>query len=141
MLATARQVVERAGLARRIALARADATAFDPAWLFGVPGFSRIVFSYSLSMIPDWRTALDQALGCLPPGGELHIVDFGGQQGLPRWFRAGLRLWLAQFHVSPRDGLEAELRGAPAAGGRRAALRRLHPVRDLPPPCGIVLGR
>jgi len=45
MLATARRVVERAGLARRIELARADATAFDPAWLFGVPGFSRIVFS------------------------------------------------------------------------------------------------
>ena len=109
MLDTARQVVEREGLARRIELARADATAFDPAWLFGVPGFSRIVFSYSLSMIPDWRMALDQALDWLPPGGELHVVDFGGQERLPRWFRAGLRQWLARFHVSPRDGLEADL--------------------------------
>jgi S-adenosylmethionine-diacylgycerolhomoserine-N-methlytransferase len=109
MLDTARQVVERAVLGRRIELARADATQFDPAWLFGVPGFSRIVFSYSLSMIPDWRMALEQALGRLAPGGELHIVDFGGQERLPRWFRAGLRLWLARFHVSPRDGLEVEL--------------------------------
>jgi len=60
-------------------------------------------------MIPDWRMALEQALGRLAPGGELHIVDFGGQERLPRWFRAGLRHWLARFHVTPRDGLEAEL--------------------------------
>src|SRR4051812_1323170 len=37
MLETARQEVSRAGLAHRITLARADATAFDPARLFGVP--------------------------------------------------------------------------------------------------------
>ncbi|MEA2850407.1 MAG: S-adenosylmethionine-diacylgycerolhomoserine-N-methyltransferase, partial [Rhodospirillaceae bacterium] len=52
MLDTARRVVGRAGLAARIELARGDATSFDPAWLFGVPCFSRIFFSYSLSMIP-----------------------------------------------------------------------------------------
>ena len=39
MLDTARRVVGRAGLAARIELARGDATAFDPAWLFGVPCF------------------------------------------------------------------------------------------------------
>ena len=82
---------------------------FDPAWLFGVPAFSRIFFSYSLSMIPEWRAALAQALRCLPAGGELHIVDFGGQERLPPLFRAGLRQWLARFHVSPRDELGAEL--------------------------------
>jgi len=53
------------------------------------PAFSRIFFSYSLSMIPDWRLALARALVWLPAGGELHIVDFGGQERLPRWFRAG----------------------------------------------------
>src|SRR6266446_4652210 len=52
MLDTGRRVVGRAGLAQRIELARADATSFDPAWLFGVPCFSRIIFSYSLSMMP-----------------------------------------------------------------------------------------
>lgn len=109
MLGTARQVVGRAGLADSITLARADATSFDPAWLFGVPSFSRIFFSYSLSMIPAWQAALAEAVGWLAPGGELHIVDFGGQERLPAWFRAGLRLWLAGFHVSPRDLLEAEL--------------------------------
>lgn len=51
MLETARRVVEREGLFD-IRLARADATSFDPALLFGVPGFSRIFVSYSLSMMP-----------------------------------------------------------------------------------------
>jgi S-adenosylmethionine-diacylgycerolhomoserine-N-methlytransferase len=110
MLDTAHQVVGRAGLAQRIELARADATSFDPAWLFGVPGFSRVFCSYSLSMIPAWRAVLGEARRWLTPDGELHIVDFGGQERLPRWFRAGLRRWLARFHVAPRDELEAELK-------------------------------
>lgn len=109
MLLTARQMVEREGLASRIRLARADATQFDPAILFGVPSFSRIFISYSLSMIPTWEAVLAQALTWLRPGGELHLVDFGGQEELPVWFRAGLRRWLALFHVAPRDGLEAVL--------------------------------
>lgn len=109
MLSTARQVVGRSDAAHRLVLARADATAFDPARLFGVPCFSRIFFSYSLSMIPGWRDALAEALSWLAPEGELHVVDFGGQERLPAFFRAGLRHWLARFHVSPRDDLQAEL--------------------------------
>lgn len=113
MLATAHQRIGAAGLAQRIVLARADATAFDPAVLFGVPGFSRIFLSYSLSMVPDWTAALQQALLALAPRGELHIVDFGSQERLPVLLRAGLRRWLAAFHVTPRDGLEAHLRSLP----------------------------
>jgi S-adenosylmethionine-diacylgycerolhomoserine-N-methlytransferase len=109
MLETARRVVEREGLGADIRLARADATSFDPALLFGVPGFSRIFVSYSLSMIPGWQAVLARALTWLMPGGELHVVDFGGQERLPDWFRAGLRQWLGLFHVTPRDELEAEL--------------------------------
>ena len=109
MLATARRSIDRAGLGGRIRLARADATAFDPAPLFGVPSFSRIFFSYSLSMIPGWQDALIEAISWLAPEGELHIVDFGSQERLPVWFRACLRQWLARFHVSPRDNLQDEL--------------------------------
>jgi S-adenosylmethionine-diacylgycerolhomoserine-N-methlytransferase len=109
MLETARRLVEREGLATDIRLARADATAFDPALLFGVPGFSRIFLSYSLSMMPAWQVVLAHALDWLAPGGELHVVDFGGQERLPGWFRIGLRQWLRLFHVTPRDALEAEL--------------------------------
>lgn len=142
MLETARQEVLRAGLAHRITLAHADATAFDPAPLFGVPCFSRTFFSYSLSMIPAWTSALAQGVAWLSPEGELHIVDFGGQERLPSWFRIGLRHWLARFHVSPRDALEAELAALASRAGivtrferpyggyaQRAVLRR----RSVPP--------
>lgn len=113
MLATAHSRIAAAGHAERICLARADASDFDPALLFGVPSFSRIFLSYSLSMMPDWKGALRQALLWLAPGGELHIIDFGRQERLPILFRAGLRRWLAAFHVTPRDGLEGHLRSLP----------------------------
>jgi S-adenosylmethionine-diacylgycerolhomoserine-N-methlytransferase len=124
MLMTARQRVQRSGLSSRVELAHADATHFDPALLFGVPSFSRILFSYSLSMIPDWRAALAQALVWLPRGGELHIVDFGDQERLGLLLRVGLRRWLRQFHVTPRDALEAELRHLERQGGKLARLER-----------------
>ncbi|WP_425298962.1 class I SAM-dependent methyltransferase [Rhizobium sullae] len=89
----------------------ADATAFTPRE-FGVGGFDRILISYALSMIPDWERAVDAAIAALNPGGQLHIVDFGQQEGLPAWFRAMLKSWLAKFHVTPRadlrDVLEAQ---------------------------------
>ena len=109
MLETARKAVVREGLTAHIQLAQADATRFDPALLFGVPGFARIFVSYSLSMIPAWPAALASAVHWLAPGGELHIVDFGRQERLPAAFRILLRGWLRQFHVQPRDDLEREL--------------------------------
>ena len=113
MLDTARRRVERERLGARVRLAHADATRFDPALLFGVPGFSRIFFSYTLSMIPEWEKALAQSVVWLQPGGELHLVDFGGQERLPRWFRGSLRRWLSLFHVIPRDALEAAVARLP----------------------------
>jgi len=97
-------------LGDRARLANGDACDFDAGALFGVTSFDRIVLSYSLSMIPDWTRALRQAAMLLAPGGELHLVDFGDQALLPRWFRAMLRLWLARFHVTPRVDLEDRLR-------------------------------
>jgi ubiquinone/menaquinone biosynthesis C-methylase UbiE len=35
-----------------------------------------ILFSYSLSMIPDWERALDAAYDVLLPGGRIAVVDF-----------------------------------------------------------------
>jgi S-adenosylmethionine-diacylgycerolhomoserine-N-methlytransferase len=110
MLTTAIGAISRAGLSSRIRVAHADATRLDAARLFGRPQFDRIFISYSLSMIPDWRSAFDIAFRHLTPGGELRIVDFGGQEGLPPLFRTALRRWLALFHVHPIDGLEAFLR-------------------------------
>lgn len=86
----------------------ADATAFTPRE-FGAAGFDRILISYALSMIPDWERAIDAAIAALNPGGQLHIVDFGQQEGLPGWFRALLRGWLTKFHVTPRANLREVL--------------------------------
>lgn len=94
----------------RAALALGDASGFDPQALFGVARFDRIILSYSLSMIPDWRGALVQACRLLAPGGSLHVVDFGTQTRLAHPARAALNAWLARFHVTPRVELVEELR-------------------------------
>ena len=101
MLDTARGALDRSGLAGRVSLAQADATAFDPAALFGRPGFERVYVSYILSMIPDWRAALERAADAVAPGGRLLLVDFGRQEGLPGLFGRGLLAWLALFGVHP----------------------------------------
>ncbi|PWV98897.1 S-adenosylmethionine-diacylgycerolhomoserine-N-methyltransferase [Hoeflea marina] len=126
MLRSARHMVERNGLDRRIMLARGDATGFDAGDLFGVEGFDRILFSYSLSMIPGWTAALSCAIAKLAPGGQLHIVDFGDQRGLPVWFRRALKAWLARFHVTPRLDLDAELERLAIAHGGLTRSRRLY---------------
>jgi len=127
MLGTARAAVARAGLSDRITLALADATDFDGGALFGLPAFDRIFCSYTLSMIPGWRAALDCAAAQLAGGGRLHIVDFGRQEGLPRWFRAALFAWLARFDVTPRARLPEALAEIAAdeglALGRQPMLR------------------
>jgi S-adenosylmethionine-diacylgycerolhomoserine-N-methlytransferase len=68
-----------------------------------------IYFSYSLTMMPDWRSAIDNAIAQLKPGGTLGVVDFyvspaRAPEGLrqhsrwtrwfwPRWFgHDGVRL-------------------------------------------------
>lgn len=109
----------RAKLGRRATLVQADACDFDADGLFGRDLFDRIIFSFSLSMIPDWETALNHAHRLLAPGGQLHIVDFGSQKGLPAWFRTALHAWLGRFHVTPRETLEATAcRMASDHGGR-----------------------
>jgi S-adenosylmethionine-diacylgycerolhomoserine-N-methlytransferase len=111
MLQTARAQLARAGLARQITLAHGLAEGLSPA-AFGLQGFDHALFSYSLSMIPDWRHALLAAGRAISPQGLVHIVDFGDFANLPG--RAILRAWLGLFHVSPRAellaGLETELR-------------------------------
>lgn len=76
-----------------------DATKFQPS--HGTP--NRIMFSYSLSMMPTWLDALEHCIDLLEPGGLLGVVDFyvstadpGGdyvkhskaaRAFWPRWFR------------------------------------------------------
>ncbi len=94
MLTSAISAISRRGLSGRIRVAHGDASAFDPRQLFGISAFDAVMISYSLSMIPQWRSVLEQAAGHLKPGGRLHIVDFGHQERLPAIVRVLLRRWL-----------------------------------------------
>ena len=109
MLTSAISAISRRGLSGRIRVAHGDASAFDPRQLFGIAAFDAVMISYSLSMIPQWRSVLEQAAGHLKPGGRLHIVDFGHQEQLPAMVRVRRRRWLELFDVTPRDDLDAVL--------------------------------
>jgi S-adenosylmethionine-diacylgycerolhomoserine-N-methlytransferase len=127
MLSKARANIRSARLEARITLALGDAAQFDAARLFGRSRFDRVFFSYSLSMIPDWRKALSHAFEtAAEPGGMVSAVDFGAQQDLPGWFRVSLHAWLARFHVTPRPDLAEVLQACAEAGGARAVFRPLY---------------
>ena len=126
MLITARASVAKAGLAERITVMKGDASTVDTAAAFGVAAFDRVFISYALSMIPPWREVVAHALALTKPGGSLHVVDFGGQDDLPGWFRSGLRAWLAKFSVEPREDLEAVLAQAARGAGGRLEFHRMY---------------
>lgn len=117
MLEKAAASVAKAGMAERMALAAADACAFDAQALFGRAAFERVFISYALSMIPDWEAALAQAARCVAPGGRLEIVDFGQQEGWPSLWKRALFGWLARFHVSPRAELGSAIHAVAADMG------------------------
>jgi S-adenosylmethionine-diacylgycerolhomoserine-N-methlytransferase len=91
-------------LAGRAKLVQAYAEDLSPKF-FKESEFDAILFSYSLSMIPDWREALHAAVMTLAQDGTLHIVDFGDLKGLGRAVESLLRGWLGLFHVEPREDL------------------------------------
>jgi S-adenosylmethionine-diacylgycerolhomoserine-N-methlytransferase len=124
MLQTANEAVRRSGLESRIMLAHGVAEDLTPA-AFGLScPFDHAIFSYSLSMIPDWRAALRAAAAAVKPQGLIHIVDFSDFGGL--WPPAGraLRAWLKLFHVAPRDELVAGIEEALVPGGLHQMLGR-----------------
>ncbi len=84
--------------------------------------FDNILFSYSLSMIPDWKQALNAARNALRAGGRIHIVDFGDLRNLAGPVRVALRKWLDLFHVAPREEL---LNAIEKANGNSAQLHIL----------------
>jgi S-adenosylmethionine-diacylgycerolhomoserine-N-methlytransferase len=122
MLKTAQTAIGRAGFSHRIGLVQGYAEALTPALLGCDKPLDRIVFSYSLSMIPDWRGALAAAGGVLAPGGRIHVVDFGDLENLPGPAARLLRGWLRQFHVAPRVSLLDSAETGPAIPGRRLDL-------------------
>lgn len=123
MLATAKAKLRRRNRPDAV-LRVADATNFTAA-SFDQEGFDRIVISYALSMVPEWEKAVDAAIAALKPGGSLHIVDFGQQEGWPAGFRRLLRAWLRRFHVTPRESLFDAMRKRAERDGAALEVRSL----------------
>lgn len=71
LLAMARKRIAERGWTN-VEAVEADATLFHPP-----EGPADVVtFSYSLTMIPDWFAAIENARGILKPGGQIGAVDF-----------------------------------------------------------------
>jgi S-adenosylmethionine-diacylgycerolhomoserine-N-methlytransferase len=105
MLRTAEESIARAKVKGPIALRHGYAEDVTPGFFGLDQPFDHAIFSYSLSMIPDWRGALQAAAASVKPDGRIHVVDFGDQRTLWPVARRGLRAWLGLFHVTPRDEL------------------------------------
>ena len=83
----------------------ADATTFQPP-----EGQADVVtFSYSLTMIPDWFAAIDNAIKMLKPGGRIGVADFYVSRKFPMnghskhgWLtRTGWPTWFGLDNVFP----------------------------------------
>ena len=126
MLQTARASIKREGAGDRVQVQIADATCFDPASVFGVEHFDRVVISYALSMIPGWKDVLQNSAKLLAPKGALYIVDFSDQAELPGWFRRGLFAWLNRFSVTPRLDLCEQLTRVANSTHQSCRVRKLY---------------
>jgi S-adenosylmethionine-diacylgycerolhomoserine-N-methlytransferase len=65
------QARERWAHEPRVRVIEADATHYRPS-----RPADRVYLSYSLTMMPEWRAALENAVAMLKPGGILGVVDF-----------------------------------------------------------------
>jgi S-adenosylmethionine-diacylgycerolhomoserine-N-methlytransferase len=77
-------------------------------------------------MIPPWQAAVRESIDALALGGELHVVDFGQQEGWPRWFERLMAGWLAKFSVYPRADLEEVLGAAAREAGAGFEFEKLY---------------
>jgi S-adenosylmethionine-diacylgycerolhomoserine-N-methlytransferase len=68
LLALARR---RAAEYANVVVIKADASQWQPA-----QAVDRVILSYALTMMPDWRAVLANAHAMLAPGGRLGVVDF-----------------------------------------------------------------
>jgi S-adenosylmethionine-diacylgycerolhomoserine-N-methlytransferase len=127
MLKTARKILEKKNLLNSVPLRQGFAESFNPSVLFGLSQpLDKIVFSYALSIIPPWRESIDHALDVLKTNGEIHIVDFGSQEGLPPAFRKFLFWWLGKFHVYHKPEIHNHLLALAASGRGTLKTHHLH---------------
>lgn len=108
LLEIAKRRIEKNGWTN-VRTVHADAIAYRPEEQADL-----ITFSYSLTMIPDWFAALENAYAMLKPGGRIGVVDFyvsrkypdepfvrhswGTRSFWPLWF-ASDNVWLNRDHL------------------------------------------
>ncbi|MCG8583685.1 MAG: methyltransferase domain-containing protein [Pirellulales bacterium] len=88
---------------QNVSVVEADATRYEPP----EEQVDLVTFSYSLTMIPDWFLALEQAWRLLRPGGMIGVVDFyvsrkhpAGDRERHGWFtRSCWSGWFAMDNV------------------------------------------
>ncbi len=84
----------------------ADVTTFEPP----EAPVDLVTFSYSLTMIPNWYTAIDHAHKLLKPGGHIGVVDFYVSRKYPAeghqkhsWFTRNFwPVWFSSDNVFPQ---------------------------------------
>lgn len=104
MLAQARARVARAGWGsvRLVQADAADSVSAVTPLLGDKPTLDSVLFTYSLGVVGDWRTAWDQALALLCPGGQVAVVDTAPIRGRWRPVAALARLAMLAGGVHPR---------------------------------------
>lgn len=78
----------------QVRVIEADATTFKPAMPVDC-----VYFSYALTMIPDWRAAMSNAVEMLKPGGLFGVVDFYYSAQHDFFTRAFWRRWFGHDGV------------------------------------------
>ncbi|MEP7037591.1 MAG: L-histidine N(alpha)-methyltransferase [Acidobacteriota bacterium] len=104
MLETARKKIEARNI-ENITLKNVLAGDFNYQKTFELTEpFDTIYFSYSITMIPNWKEAIANALENLKSKRSFYIVDFYDQRDLSAPFRKVLQSWLKMFDVIyPKD--------------------------------------
>ena len=108
------QAQPRARVHGNVEIVEADVTLFRPP-----EPVDCVFFSYALTMIDDWRSALANAIDMLKPGGLLGVVDFyvsAHHSRLERWF---WRSWFAH------DGVRLSPEHLDTLAGRMPEAERL----------------
>lgn len=75
-------------------------------------GVDAVLFSFSLTMIPNWQGALSNAVAMLRPGGWLAVADFTLLPEQSALARRGWRTWFGHDGVHPNPDHIPALRAA-----------------------------
>lgn len=116
------QARERARRIAQLHAVEADATTYRP-----VQPVDGVLLSYALTMIPDWQSAIANAIAMLKPGGVLGVVDFYVAPARPAFADAARHsvltrtFWPAWFR---HDGVHLDAQHLPA-------LRRALPQHEV----------